>query len=115
MANKNHHRYKIRKKMNTIKHVQKSIFEEPAKLIEDWAGLVGLENDNYYLDIDLHGCNGWVRPKHEFPDDEYYMHNIYLSTHTFYGGTYFMYTTILRECGFNIQLQNWDGETRYCI
>lgn len=115
MASKNHPRYKLRKRMNSIKHEPKSRFSEEATLIKDWAGLVGLETEKYYIDIDTEGCSGWVRAK--FKDGEgldYYSHSIYLSTHTFYDRGYFYYTDILRELGFNVQLTNWDGETIYC-
>ena len=114
MASKNHHRYKIRKRMNGIKHEQKILFDEPATLIKSWEDLVGLENDNYRLEIEVDNGCGWVRPKHEVSDDEYYTHNMYLSTHTFYGSQYAGYTAMLRKMGFNIQLSNWDGETVPC-
>ena len=82
--------------------------EEKPKLIEGWEDLVGLENDEYYLDIDLKSGNGYINRK---SDDEC-IH--YLSTHSFYGkGQYQDATLLLQECGFNVQLKNWDGETEY--
>lgn len=113
MAGKNNKRYKLRKRMNSIKHEPIPRFSEPAKLIETWSDLVGLESDRYTLDIDVEGGNGYTRPKFEIDDSEYFDHNMYLSTHTFYGQQYFYYTEKLRDMGFNIQLENWDGETRY--
>jgi hypothetical protein len=114
MASKNNHRYKLRKRMNHIKHEPKSLFNEPATLISTWEGLDGLENDNYYITVELRNCCGWVRPKHEVPEDEYFKHDIYLSTHTFYGSQYFNSTVTLRRLGFNVQLTNWDEETIFC-
>lgn len=76
-----------------------------AKLIKSWDGLVSLESDEYYLEIDVDKCNGHIRSK---TDDNFYS---YLSTHTFYGKNYQYSTVRLQECGFDIQLENWDGET----
>lgn len=79
-----------------------------SKLIETWDELVGLENDEYYLDIKKIGdvyCSGWIIRK----SDKEHIH--YLSTHTFYGLDYEFNTVELQECGFDIQLKNWDGET----
>ena len=75
------------------------------KLIKTWEELVGLENEEYRLEIDVEGCCGYIIRK---ATNE---HVEYLSTHTFYGGTYKYYTYWLQKCGFDIQLQNWDGKT----
>ena len=76
-----------------------------AKLIKSWDGLVGLESDGYYLEIDVGRCNGHIRSK---TDEDFYA---YLSTHTFYGNDYQYSTARLQECGFDVQLENWDGKT----
>ena len=76
-----------------------------AKLIKSWDGLVGLESEEYYLEIDVDRCNGHIRSK---TDRDFYE---YLSTHTFYGNDYQYSTVRLQECGFDVQLENWDGET----
>lgn len=76
-----------------------------AKLIKSWDGLVGLESDEYYLEIDVDRCNGHIHSK---TDEDFYA---YLSTHTFYGGNYKYSTVLLQEYGFDVQLENWDGET----
>ena len=77
-----------------------------AKLIESWKDLVGLESDEYYLDIELDKCCGHIYSK----SGNEFMH--YLSTHTFYGKTYQDETARLQEYGFDVQLKNWDGETK---
>lgn len=76
-----------------------------AKLIKSWDELVDLESDGYYLEIDVDRCNGHIRSK---TDEDFYA---YLSTHTFYGNDYQYSTVRLQECGFDVQLENWDGET----
>lgn len=76
-----------------------------AKLIKSWDELVGLESDGYYLEIDVDRCNGHIYSK---TDKDFYA---YLSTHTFYGHDYQYSTVRLQECGFDVQLKNWDGET----
>ena len=77
-----------------------------SKLIKTWEELVGLESDEYYLKIDVDMCNGSIRRK---SNDEYME---YLSTHTFYGLNYQYSSALLQEYGFDIQLENWDGETK---
>lgn len=73
-----------------------------AKLIKDWNELVGLESENYVLDIDLDmGC-GWVRYKNTLKKA------FYLSTHTFYGSKYKYSTEVLKEYGFDVELVSWD-------
>ena len=76
-----------------------------AKLIKSWDELVGLQSDEYYLDIDEDMCNGWIRRKSDNDSMEY------LSTHTFYGRNYQYSSVLLQEYGFHIQLENWDGDT----
>ena len=77
-----------------------------SKLIKTWEELVGLESDEYYLKIDVDMCNGSIRRK---SNDEYME---YLSTHTFYGLNYQYSSALLQEYGFDVQLENWDGETK---
>ena len=83
------------------------------QLISTWEELGKLENNKYYIDMDKCGGCGWIRPKFEVSDDDYYDHNGHLSTHTFYGNSYNNSTAKLRRFGFNVQLENWDGETIY--
>ena len=76
------------------------------KIIRGWEDLVGLESDEYYIEVDLHmGC-GWIVHKHH----SYTPNSHYLSTHTFYGKTYKGYERLLRKCGFDVKLVSWDGE-----
>lgn len=76
-----------------------------AKLIKSWNELVGLQSDEYYLDINEDMCNGWIRRKSDGDSMEY------LSTHTFYGRNYQYSSVLLQEYGFDVQLENWDGDT----
>ena len=77
-----------------------------SNLIKTWEELVGLESDEYYLEIDVDMCNGIICRK---SNDEYME---YLSTHTFYGLNYQYSSALLQEYGFDVQLENWDGETK---
>ena len=77
-----------------------------SKLIKTWEELVGLESDEYYLKIDVDMCNGSIRRKSNAVLIEY------LSTRTFYGLNYQYSSALLQEYGFDIQLENWDGETK---
>lgn len=112
MANKNHHRYSIRKCKNTKeKNTDTAVITEP-KLISTWEELNGLETDRLHIVVDIDRCCGWLRPKSkEISDIEYYDNNVYLSTHTFYGSQYAQSTKLLQKLGFNVQLSNWDEET----
>ncbi|MBQ3543460.1 MAG: hypothetical protein IJA34_00485 [Lachnospiraceae bacterium] len=81
-----------------------------AKFIKNWEDLVGLESENYKLEIDLEFGSGWIVPKVETKETEkdYYKHHFYLSTHTFYGCKYKYSTEILQKFGFDVILDNWD-------
>jgi len=80
------------------------------KLISNWDELRGLESATHILDIE-DSC-GWIKSKVE-SDESYWDDNHYLSTHTFYGSNYTYSTRLLQSCGFNVQLENWDGETEW--
>lgn len=87
-----------------------------SKLIRDWEELSKVQpNKKYKLDIDLkYGC-GWIRPVNDkiLTDDNYFEHNIYLSTHSFYGIRYEKVTKTLQKYGFDIELDNWDKDKSY--
>lgn len=69
--------------------------------IKGWEELRKVEDsENYTIEYD-HG-NGWILDKKTKAVKHY------LSTHTFYGLTHEYSTKILQECGFNVELANWD-------
>ena len=77
------------------------------KQIETWEELVGLESENYKLEVTLlpgGGGSAWIRPKVETRENRGSKHNVYLSTHTFYAGQYLSATRILQKFGFDVEL-----------
>lgn len=75
------------------------------RLVRHWADLAEVpESATHRLEINVQNGNGWIKKKGE---DERL--GIYLSTHTFYGSNYAYMTRRLQECGFNVQLANWDA------
>ena len=36
--------------------------------------------------------------------------DVYLPTHTFYGNNYIYSTKLLKACGFDVEIDNWDKE-----
>lgn len=77
------------------------------RFIRHWADLSQVpESAAYRLEIDVEGCNGWIKNKRK-PDALGH----YLSTHTFYGSNYVRSTRLLQRCGFNVTLANWDKPT----
>lgn len=73
-------------------------------IVYDWEDLAKIpESDTHRLEIDVGGCNGWIVRK-----DGNEILGRYLSTHTFYGSNYKRMTSLLRSCGFNVTLANWD-------
>lgn len=76
--------------------------------IRHWADLAKVpESATHRLEIQVENCNGWIKCK---DSDEKLGH--YLSTHTFYGSNYIHRTGLLRRCGFNVTLANWDKPTK---
>jgi hypothetical protein len=71
------------------------------KIIKNWNDLVGMSNDEYYLDINTDIGFGWVRKR---IDDSTVA---YLSTHTFYEKKYEFSTEILQSFGFDVKLVSW--------
>lgn len=75
--------------------------------IKNWQDLEGLENERYKIEVDLYiGC-GWIKAKNADERD------IYLTTHTFYGSKYLESTRLLQECGFDVEVANWDKEFNF--
>lgn len=74
------------------------------RFVRHWRDLAEVpESETHRLEISIQRCNGWIKDKRD-PDEMGH----YLSTHTFYGSTYKESERILRECGFNVTLANWD-------
>ena len=90
-----------------IKRVKKERAEQEAsaQFIAHWHDLdeIPKESETHTLEVCTDKCCGYLHPKD--PDGEFH----YLSTHTFYGGTHAHSTRILRECGFNVTINNWDS------
>ena len=81
------------------------------KLIENWYELAEVEpNDRFKIEVDKDCCCGWIKPVNEDEEIEYGINYHYLSTHTFYGSQYKQSTKLLQQCGFDIELDNWDKE-----
>jgi hypothetical protein len=87
------------------------------KFIKDWKELASIPNESktHILAIDLQMGNGWLRAKNEKPYNskksfmrQIYHSDVYLSTHTFYGRNYKTSSKMLRACGFDVELDNWD-------
>ena len=73
-------------------------------LIRNWTELAQVpESDTHRLEIDIKNGCGWIKRK-----DGKRWFGGYLSTHTFYGPSHHRSTLRLRECGFNITIDNWD-------
>lgn len=87
--------------------------------IRDWEELSKIPNESetHILEIEHHcGC-GWLKAKNkkDYDETKEYMDqvqnlDIYLSTHTFYGRNYKHSTEVLKACGFDVELDNWDKE-----
>ena len=76
--------------------------------IRDWDELRGVlqESDTHTLEIGKY--SGWLKPKEAIGNSYDGFH--YLSTHTFYGDKHQYSSKILQECGFNVEIANWDKE-----
>lgn len=87
------------------------------KLIKNWEELSKVPpNEKYKIVVDEKMCSGWIRPVIDTIETEknHYDHNVYLSTHTFYGNQYKESTRILQKFGFDIEIDNWDKEEEKC-
>lgn len=98
-----------------------------SKLIKNWEELAQVPaNDKYKIVIN--DCSGWIVPICDEPDEDrdfichcdndlkssmkFYDHHVYLSTHTFYGGSYRRSTELLKSHGFDVEIDNWDKERK---
>lgn len=77
------------------------------KLIKTWDELKDCKSDTHYLQV--MGCCGWITPKNDLNLTNLEGHH-YLSSHTFYGNQYKESTKLLKSCGFDIEINNWDSE-----
>lgn len=87
--------------------------------IRDWDDLAALPNESptHILEVDKERCCAWLHAKNrkDYSYKKSYMRQIqhldvYLSTHTFYGTEYKHSQKILRACGFDVEINNWDKE-----
>ena len=77
------------------------------KQIRTWEELVGLESEDYKLEVTLMpygGGSAWIKPKVETEENRGSGHRVYLSTHTFYESHYQLATKILQKFGFDVEL-----------
>lgn len=73
------------------------------KLIKTWKELSEVpDSEEFKLEIDVDGCNGFIYRKSPYGIEEY------LSTHTFYGSKHEYSTKTLQALGFNVVIDNWD-------
>ena len=88
-------------------------------LITDWDELSKIPNESptHILEVDTEMGSGWLRAKYPKPMKKglSFMRQIkhmdvYLSTHTFYGNQYKESTKILKACGFDVEIDNWDKD-----
>jgi hypothetical protein len=78
----------------------------PPRFIRDWDDLAQVpDSATHRLEIEAESGNGWLKRK----DGNEFLGR-YLSTHTFYGSNHAGMTRLLRKCGFNVTLANWDEE-----
>ena len=86
-------------------------------LIKNWEELSKIPNESktHKLEVNIKDCNAWLITKNPKPykDKLSYMRQAlnqdhYLSTHSFYGHCYKQSSKILRVCGFDVILDNWD-------
>lgn len=72
-------------------------------LIKNWSELSKVESNlDYHLEITPKNGNGWII------DSESGKYVEYLSTHTFYEGSYECSTRRLKHYGFDVTIDNWD-------
>ena len=88
-------------------------------LIKNWEELSKIPNESktHILKVDVKSCCGCLIPKDPKPYKKKlsYMRNlphldVYLSTHTFYGNEYKHSMKLLKACGFDVEIDNWDKE-----
>lgn len=92
-----------------------------SQLIRNWEELdkIPKESKTHILKVDVWGGRAWLTAKNPKPYKHKYSlmrqaHYLdhYLSTHTFYEGHLKWNTKILRVCGFDVELVDWDEEEK---
>lgn len=106
------------------------ILSDGSMFISDWDALITygetlsppFESATHRLEVRRDSCNAGLYCKNpidyeygsevpweeRMPNEDY----LYLSTHTFYGMSYIGSTEILKACGYNVTINNWD--TKRC-
>lgn len=88
-------------------------------LIRDWNELANIPNESetHILEVDVDNCCGYLYAKYpqQYNFELNYMDQLphldfYLSTHTFYGSKYKFSTQLLKACGFDVEIDNWDKQ-----
>lgn len=87
------------------------------KFIRNWEELAAIPNESntHILEIYPENGYGWLRAKNPKNSNKKlsFMRrvqnmDVYLSTHTFYGHHYKWSSKVLRSCGFDVELDNWE-------
>ena len=85
--------------------------------ISDWEDLskIQSESSTHILEVNIKEGSAWLIAKKPKPYNEKYNYmrqaphlDHYLSTHTFYENQYKRSTKLLKVCGFDVKLDNWD-------
>lgn len=126
--------FNISKEISNNFEVIGNIFDRDIKLkprlIKDWEQLSKIPpNDKYKIIVNKKFCCAWIVPicdeadandefichckdKNKILSEEHFERHIYLSTHTFYKSQYKCSTKILQDCGFDVEIDNWDKEVK---
>lgn len=78
--------------------------------VKRWEDLDGMtsRDGRYKIEVDLtHGCGNIIPTFELTPDDNYFDHHIYLSTHTFYEKAQKTYQKIFKKYGFDVEIISW--------
>ena len=88
-----------------------------AKLIRNWKELSKIPNESstHVLVVDVEMGSGHLYAKNRKPYKrrlsymrQVHYRDVYLSTHTFYGHQHKHSTKLLKACGFDVEIDNWD-------
>lgn len=72
------------------------------RFIKDFEELATVEDSETHKLV-IENCSGWIVSKATGENEHY------LSTHTFYGEKHDYSNSLLQNCGFNVELSNWDA------